>query len=185
MDADTRDGSLRTQRCLPTEFHTEVPTLTYRETRPTPLIVVSPTQWFPKSRSRIVVALLSANSRFFTDCYPISAVLTPKPDPNPTPKGATGGRSHAVPSSHLIFKFQWLGLTSDAGRPTKTKGPDLSIGTLLGRQDCNKLQLTCRRRKAGISRWSSPCGAGATAAGRPWMSNPCGACRGAYSDTGE
>ena len=39
MDADTRHGSLRTQRCLPAEFHTEVPTLTYRETKPAPLLM--------------------------------------------------------------------------------------------------------------------------------------------------
>jgi hypothetical protein len=50
MDTDTRDGSLRTQRCLPAEFHTEVPTLTYRETGLTSPLDVSPTRRFPKSR---------------------------------------------------------------------------------------------------------------------------------------
>jgi hypothetical protein len=34
----------------------------------------------PKSRQTIVTASNSANSRFFTDCYPISAVFTPKLD---------------------------------------------------------------------------------------------------------
>ncbi len=40
------------------------------------------------------------------------------------------------------------------------KGPGCSSRGLLGRRIVTKLQLACRRRKAGISRWSSPCGAG-------------------------
>jgi hypothetical protein len=36
---------------------------------------------------RIDFALKRANSRFFTDCYPISAVFAPKLDPNQPPIG--------------------------------------------------------------------------------------------------
>ena len=46
---------------------------------------------------RIDIALKGANSRFFTDCYPISAVLAPKLDPNPPPIAARAS-GPAMPS---------------------------------------------------------------------------------------
>src|SRR5579863_5225508 len=106
MDADACHGCLRTQRCLPAEFHTEVPTLTYRETRSTTPFVADPTQRFPKSWSRIVIALLPANSRFFTDCYPISAAFAPRPDPNPAPKTPVKRQSSEFYQRNITFYFQ-------------------------------------------------------------------------------
>ena len=108
MDTDTCHRSLRTQRCLPVEFHTEKPTLTYRETGLTSPFDVSPTQWFPKSRLRVVVALLPANSRFFTDCYPISAVFAPG-------RAAISHRKRPPNTSHpdhrrSIYHFSFNGL---------------------------------------------------------------------------
>src|SRR3981189_1741022 len=76
MNTDTRHGGLRPKRCLPAKFHFESPPLTYtRRSRPrfARRIVLS-----PQVAENIVSAPKRANSRFFTDCYPISAVFAPK-----------------------------------------------------------------------------------------------------------
>ena len=44
--------------------------------------------------------------------------------------------------------------------PQSKRGPGGHTGAPPHRLDCNNFQFTCRRRKAGISRWSSPCGVG-------------------------
>src|SRR6266852_8854956 len=81
MNADTRHGGLRPKRCLPAKFHFESPPLTYlRRYRPrfARRIVLS-----PQVAETIVSAPKRANSRFFTDCYPISAVFAPKLNQTP------------------------------------------------------------------------------------------------------
>src|SRR6266436_3652357 len=78
MDADTGNGGLRAKRCLPAEFH---PGTAHQNSPKAPIDPkVLPTRALsvPKSGRTIVTAPNSANSRFFTDCYPISAVFEPK-----------------------------------------------------------------------------------------------------------
>src|SRR3981081_1785879 len=79
MNADARHGGLRPKRCLPAKLHAKTAhhyRLTKKSKRPDCAcrFVFS----FPKSRQTIVTASKRANSRFFTDCYPISAVFAPK-----------------------------------------------------------------------------------------------------------
>jgi hypothetical protein len=50
----------------------------------------------PKSGQTIVIALNRANSRFFTDCYPISAAFAPKVNQIAAAKSAHS----APPSDH-------------------------------------------------------------------------------------
>src|SRR6202171_3353424 len=78
MNADARHGGLRPKRCLPAKSHPKT-AHHYRlnsklGTTPVPNHASS----FPKSPRTIVTASKRANSRFFTNCYPISAVFTPK-----------------------------------------------------------------------------------------------------------
>src|SRR5260370_18995040 len=77
MNADARHGGLRPKRGLPTQLHFEDrPTTdsTQRSERPD-YACRFVLQVFPKSRPTIVTASKRANSRFFTNCYPISAVF--------------------------------------------------------------------------------------------------------------
>src|SRR3984893_13193955 len=81
MNADARHGGLRPKRCLPAKFHPKT-AHHYRlnsklGTTPVPNHASS----FPKSARTIVTASKRANSRFFTNCYPISAVFTPTANP--------------------------------------------------------------------------------------------------------
>src|ERR1700742_589412 len=109
MDAHACHGCLRTQRCLPAEFHTEVPTLTYRETGPATPICRRSDSVVPQVAVRIVIALMRANSRFFTDCYPISAAFRPRRDPNPASKSTVKRLSLELYQTNITFSFQWLG----------------------------------------------------------------------------
>src|ERR1035437_10087653 len=77
MNADTRHGGLRPKRCLPAKLHAKLPTTDLLKDQ-TDTIARRFVLSIPKSRQTIVTASNSANSRFFTDCYPISAVFTPK-----------------------------------------------------------------------------------------------------------
>src|SRR5712664_3218748 len=79
MNADARHSGLRPKRGLPAKLHFENrPTTasTQRSERPD-YACRFVLQVFPKSRWTIVTASKRANSRFFTNCYPISAVFTP------------------------------------------------------------------------------------------------------------
>src|ERR1700730_4504010 len=78
MNADARYGGLRPKRCLPAKFHSKTAhyRLTQRSERPDCACRFA--FRFPKSRRTIITAPKRANSRFFTDCYPISAVFAPK-----------------------------------------------------------------------------------------------------------
>src|SRR3982074_1797956 len=79
MNADARHGGLRPKRCLPAKLHART-AHHYRLTKKSkrPVCACRFVFSFPKSRQTIVTASKRANSRFFTDCYPISAVFTPK-----------------------------------------------------------------------------------------------------------
>jgi hypothetical protein len=55
---------------------------------------------------RIDIALKRANSRFFTDCYPISAVFAPKLDPNPPPIGDLKLLDAKPGMVNLAFRYQ-------------------------------------------------------------------------------
>ena len=81
MNADARHSGLRTKRCLPTKPHwkpahhdlpiSPIPA-TFRPLR---------AKASPNHVQTIVAAPNSANSRFFTDCYPMSAVFASKLTP--------------------------------------------------------------------------------------------------------
>src|SRR4030081_346143 len=78
MNADTCHGGLRPKRCLPAKFHFEsCPLLTYPKDQIAPVGRANHASGIPKSCETIVTAPKRANSRFFTDCYPISAVFAP------------------------------------------------------------------------------------------------------------
>src|SRR5258707_2965561 len=80
MNADARHGGLRPKRCLPAKLHPKT-AHHYRlnsKLRTTPFCLPESCFKFPKSGRTIVSASKRANSRFFTNCYPISAVFTPK-----------------------------------------------------------------------------------------------------------
>src|SRR5713226_7108293 len=97
MNADARHGGLRPKRGLPAKLHFENrPTTdsTQRSERPD-YACRFVLQVFPKSRRTIVTASKRANSRFFTNCYPISAVFAPKVNQIATRVGM-----NLAPSSH-------------------------------------------------------------------------------------
>src|SRR6267142_1308233 len=80
MNADARHGGLRPKRCLPAKFHPKT-AHHYRlnlKVKTTRFPQTDSCFKFPKSRQTIVRASKAANSRFFTNCYPISAVFAPK-----------------------------------------------------------------------------------------------------------
>jgi hypothetical protein len=78
MYADASHGGLRPKRGLTAEFHTI--TAHYRLIPKTGTTLCTPIRslGIPKSRQTIVTARKRANSRFFTDCYPISAAFAPR-----------------------------------------------------------------------------------------------------------
>src|SRR5262249_33237918 len=81
MNAHTGDGGLRAKRCLSAKFHTKTAHYDLPKTRsarsPHELCAESHFR-YPQVAATISFAPKSANSRFFTDCYPISAVFAPK-----------------------------------------------------------------------------------------------------------
>jgi hypothetical protein len=80
---------------------------------------------------RIDFALKRANSRFFTDCYPISAVFAPKLDPNQPAIGSPKQLGAGPGTVNLAFQYQWL-VTATRALPTpKKKGPGVEARTLL------------------------------------------------------
>ncbi|WP_271531185.1 hypothetical protein [Bradyrhizobium sp. CCBAU 25338] len=80
MNAYACHRGLRTKRCLPVEFHQEPPHYDHRDLYKlaSPASADAPRIRIPKSRQTIVTASNSANSRFFTDCYPKPAVFAPR-----------------------------------------------------------------------------------------------------------
>ncbi|BBZ97355.1 hypothetical protein BDS110ZK25_19750 [Bradyrhizobium diazoefficiens] len=79
MNADANHGGLRTKRCLPAKFHQEPPHYDHCDLyKPDRLAKAAVRIRIPKSRQTIVTASNSANSRFFTDCYPKPAVFAPR-----------------------------------------------------------------------------------------------------------
>src|SRR5216684_8232174 len=91
MNADARHGGLRQKRCLPAKFHPKT-AHHYRlnlKIKTTRFPQTDSCFKFPKSRQTIVTAPKRANSRFFTNCYPISAVFTPKVNQIGPRSGAT------------------------------------------------------------------------------------------------
>src|SRR5882762_10825282 len=100
MNADARHGGLRPKRGLPAKLHFENrPTTdsTQRSQR-RDYAYRFVLQVFPKSRPTIVTASKRANSRFFTNCYPISAVFRPKVNQI----GPWFGANLTLPSRHEI-----------------------------------------------------------------------------------
>src|SRR6266700_5561888 len=77
MDADTGNGGLRPKRCLPAEFHPgtahQNPPRTNR-----PEASADSRSKRPQVAANHSHRPSQLNSRFFTDCYPISAVFEPK-----------------------------------------------------------------------------------------------------------
>src|SRR6516164_4719506 len=79
MHTDARDGGLRPKRCLPAKLHSRLPTPTYQETASTRFLCRL-TSKVPQVADDNSTAPKRANSRFFTDCYPISARFAPAVD---------------------------------------------------------------------------------------------------------
>src|ERR1700760_978072 len=81
MNAYARYSGLRAKRCLPAEFHRRLPTtdlprahINFAALREPPDSAFR----YPQVAATINFASNSANSRFFTDCYPIHAAFAPK-----------------------------------------------------------------------------------------------------------
>src|ERR1700754_3299277 len=102
MDTDARHSGLRAKRCLPAEFHRRLPTTD----RPNAHISVAALRErlvilfarYPQVAATINFASNSANSRFFTDCYPIYAAF----ETNVNQTGATPEVLRAVASNQRI-----------------------------------------------------------------------------------
>src|ERR1700740_2237242 len=77
MHTHARDGGLRPKRCLPAKFHSRLPTPTYQETASTRLLCRL-TSKVPQVADDNSTAPKRANSRFFTNCSPTSAVFAPE-----------------------------------------------------------------------------------------------------------
>lgn len=77
MYADASHSGLRPKRCLAVQLHSIMPTTRLHSIQVANFPKADSLE-LPKSRQTIVTALKRANSRFFTDCYPISAALAPK-----------------------------------------------------------------------------------------------------------
>lgn len=183
MNADARHGSLRSKRRLPAKFHSNRPMPDLLKIRAVRTRAADSALSIPKSRRTIVTAQRSSNSRFFTDCYPISAAITPRLDQI---RSRLRREARRYFTSKNIIKHSisvaWLAILEFVAQPRKRLR--WIRRSLQWGRNCNNSQLFCRRRKAGISKWSSPWGGDTTGAGRPWLSKPCGAGRLAYSDTG-
>src|SRR3977135_2998112 len=95
MNAHPRHSGLRPKRCLPAKFHFENrPLPTHLKIRTTRFRVPIRLK-FPKSRQTIVTASNSANSRLFTNCYPISAAFAPRVNQiGPLVGGGFGAATH-------------------------------------------------------------------------------------------
>src|SRR5258708_35519548 len=79
MNADARHSGLRSKRCLPAKFHPKT-AHHYRlnlKVRTNAIYAERFVLQVPQVAQTIVTAPKRANSRFFTNCYPISAVFTP------------------------------------------------------------------------------------------------------------
>src|SRR3954468_19177889 len=98
MNADARHGGLRPKRGLTAEFHSKNAHYPTSPSDRSIRVRVESASGIPKSRQTIVTAPKRANSRFFTDCYPISAALTPRLNQIP----ARSGPVPAASSDHEI-----------------------------------------------------------------------------------
>src|ERR1700761_2415621 len=81
MNADAGYSGLRAKRCLPAEFHRRLPTTDPPEQHINFAALREPPDSafrYPQVVATINFASKSANSRFFTDCYPIYAAFAPK-----------------------------------------------------------------------------------------------------------
>src|ERR1700758_5077866 len=81
MNADAGYSGLRAKRCLPAEFYRRLPTTDPPEAHTNFAALREPPDSafrYPQVAATINFASKSANSRFFTDCYPIYAAFAPK-----------------------------------------------------------------------------------------------------------
>src|SRR6266851_3981812 len=79
MNADARHGGSRPKRCLPAKLHPKIAHYGLNsKITTTRLRLPIRASSFPESRQTIVTASKRANSHFFTNSYPISAVFAPK-----------------------------------------------------------------------------------------------------------
>src|SRR5476651_1506879 len=78
MNADAHNSGSRPKRCLATKLHSKTAhtDLLKDQNAGTRRFVLKS----PSHGQTIITAPKRANSRFFTDCYPISAVFAPKVD---------------------------------------------------------------------------------------------------------
>ena len=130
MNADAGHGGLRPKRCLPAKFHPK--TAHYRLTQRSERSSL-PRQFalssFPKSRQTIALPQRRANSRFFTDCYPISAVFAPKL--NQIRHLASTARHASLTTKYIINHLISVACVQRARRLGPKKGPGCSSRDLL------------------------------------------------------
>src|SRR5215469_7327770 len=98
MNADAGYSGLRAKRCLPAEFHRRLPTTDPPKAHTNPAALREPHPIllfrYPQVAATINFASNSANSRFFTDCYPIYAAFKPKLNQIPTRRNALRAAEH-------------------------------------------------------------------------------------------
>src|SRR5580692_3596942 len=94
MHADTRNGGLRTKRRLPAKFHTSP---AHQDLLKCKIGRFPPSRFlkYPQVTADHITAPKSANSRFFTDCYPIYAAFAPSVN-QITPHSATLSGGHSI-----------------------------------------------------------------------------------------
>ena len=151
MNADARHGGLRPKRCLPAKSHPKT-AHHYRlnsklGTTPVPNHASS----FPKSPRTIVTASKRANSRFFTNCYPISAVFTPTANPIAPRFGVALALLSSLAGHNYSLNISCLERAPRTFSGQKQKSRLREPG-LFSSSTCNKLQVAWRRRNAGISK---------------------------------
>src|SRR5262245_58434118 len=78
MNADTGNGGLRPKRCLSAEFHPGTAHQNPPRTQSTLKASADSRSRRPQVAANHSHRPPQLNSRFFTDCYPISAVFEPK-----------------------------------------------------------------------------------------------------------
>src|SRR3954447_21024365 len=98
MNADAGHGGLQPKRGLTAEFHSKIAHCPTSPLDKSGRFSAESASGIPKSRQTIVTAPKRANSRFFTDCYPISAAIAPRVNQIP----ARSGLLQAAASNHAI-----------------------------------------------------------------------------------
>ena len=130
MNADARHGGMRPKRCLPAQFHpiTAHYRLMLKRSERLNLYALIRLK-YPQVTATIVTALKTANSRFFTDCYPISAAFAPGVDQIPASATTISISPPHYETHNSSFNISYLAINSEPRAGKKTKVPAAATGT--------------------------------------------------------